>query len=41
MYCNENPKEYADFLASSTPEQRKSRTYDFFKYNAKFDKYVG
>jgi hypothetical protein len=36
-FCQNNPTEYVQFLRASTPRQRLPKTYDFHKYNAKFD----
>jgi hypothetical protein len=41
IYCNENPKEYKEFLANATPVQRKKKVYDFHQNQAMFDKYIG
>lgn len=41
VYCNQNPKEYKEFLAASTPVQKQAKTYDFWANRAIYDKYIG
>eukprot|EP01017_Pseudomicrothorax_dubius_P037912 TRINITY_DN5615_c0_g1_i2.p1 TRINITY_DN5615_c0_g1~~TRINITY_DN5615_c0_g1_i2.p1 ORF type:complete len:133 (-),score=27.03 TRINITY_DN5615_c0_g1_i2:81-479(-) len=39
VYCQKDPLSFKNFLAASTKEQRKPRTFDFIKFRGTYDKF--